>query len=343
MSITVIIPVYNSASLLSETLRALSEGSRQPDELLVIDDGSTDDSAAVAAQMGARVLAMPQNAGPSACRNFAALQTSGSLLIFLDADTQVHADTLAQLESRLEKNPELSAVIGAYDDAPSDPGWISQYRNLSHCYVHRSSRPRALTFWSGCGAIRRVAFFDAGGFDERFHRPSVEDIELGYRMVGQGKQILLDPNITVKHAKRWTLRNSIVTDIRDRGIPWMTLLLERHQIPDDLNVSTKNRISSGLVALSLACCIAARISTWWLAAAVALTFIALSLHVGLFRFIVAHKGLAFLPRACALFVLVELSNLVSVVGGLLAWFGGSRRGTRISRVQVVVTEHRTNG
>ena len=343
MSITVIIPVYNSANLLSETLRALSKGSRQPDELLVIDDGSTDDSAAVAVRMGACVLTMPQTAGPSACRNFAALQTLGSILIFFDADTQVHPDTLAQLESRLENNPELSAVIGAYDDAPSDPGWISQYRNLSHCYVHRSSRSRALTFWSGCGAVRRVAFFAAGGFDERFHRPSVEDIELGYRMVGQGKQILLDPNIKVKHAKRWTLRNSIITDIRDRGIPWMTLLLERRQIPDDLNVSVKNRISSGLVALSLACCIAAWISPWWLAAAIAQTFIAMSLHVGQFRFIVARKGLAFLPRACALFVLVELSNLVSVVGGLLAWLGGSPRGTLISRVQAALNENRPNG
>ena len=94
MTLAVIIPVYNSSRLLRQTLIAIQSGTRCPDELIVVDDGSTDDSADVARQFGAQVIVMKANAGPAACRNHAALLSKSDLLAFLDADTCVHADTL---------------------------------------------------------------------------------------------------------------------------------------------------------------------------------------------------------------------------------------------------------
>jgi len=73
MTIAVIIPVFNSSELLIDTLLAVHSGTRAPDELIVIDDGSSDESARIAERFGARVVRMPQNVGPAACRNYAAL------------------------------------------------------------------------------------------------------------------------------------------------------------------------------------------------------------------------------------------------------------------------------
>ena len=94
MTIGVIIPVFNSSKLIRETLLALQSSSRFPDELIVVDDGSTDDSAGVAEQFGARVVSFAQERWAAACRNYAALLTRSEILVFLDADTCVHTDTL---------------------------------------------------------------------------------------------------------------------------------------------------------------------------------------------------------------------------------------------------------
>src|SRR5438309_7849330 len=122
MKLAVIIPVFNASRLVAETIQSIREGTRAPDELIVVDDGSTDGSARVAEELGARVLIMARNSGPAACRNRAALASESDVLVFLDADTCVHKDTLALMESRLAEHPELSAVIGSYDDTPRDPG-----------------------------------------------------------------------------------------------------------------------------------------------------------------------------------------------------------------------------
>ena len=100
-------------------------------------------------------------------------------------------------------------MFGAYDHAPVATNFISQFRNLYHAYVHEASGEDGSTFWSGLGAIRASAFYAVGGFDERFSRPSVEDIDLGYRLCASGHRIRLDTRFRGGHLKRWSLRSSV--------------------------------------------------------------------------------------------------------------------------------------
>ncbi len=139
--------------------------------------------------------------------------------------------------------PDVSAVFGAYDEAPPEPNFMSQYRNLSHSYVHQIGTRDAVTFWAGLGAVRAGAFRTVGGFDERFTRPSVEDIELGYRLTRAGYKIRLAPEFRGKHYKRWTLPGSIVIDIAARGIPWAQLLQKFRTLSNDLNTRVELRLS----------------------------------------------------------------------------------------------------
>ena len=127
---------------------------------------------------------------------------------------------------------------------PDDPSIVSRFKNLAHHHFHQRSRAEANSFWGACGAVRRDCFFAAGEFDEkRFKLPSIEDVELGYRMIDRGVRIVLDPELQVKHLKKWTLTSLIATDVTRRAIPWTLLWMERRRMQKDLNFSYDQRIA----------------------------------------------------------------------------------------------------
>ncbi len=249
--LSVVIPVHNGGHDFERCLRRLRDSDPTTAiELIVVDDGSTDDSAALAASFGATVVRNESPLGPAAARNLGALAATAPLVFFLDADVAVHPDTLFRAVVRFEADPGLAALFGSYDDAPTAPGVVSQYRNLLHHYVHQQgefvddARP-AKTFWTGCGAIRRQVFLDLGGFDPRlYRRPAIEDIEFGYRLARAGFRTILARDVQATHLKRWTLRTVIKTDVFQRGVPWMLLMKRSGIVETDLNVSAASRSSA---------------------------------------------------------------------------------------------------
>jgi glycosyltransferase involved in cell wall biosynthesis len=252
VAISVIIPVFNAERYLRLCLDALSRSTFRDYECIVVDDGSTDGSAEVARQRGMTVLSTGQRRGPAYARNLGARSAQGRLLFFIDSDVCVSPGTLQRLMDNFEREPELDAVMGSYDDVPDSQDFLSLYKNLMHCYVHHNSRHEACTFWSGCGAIRKSVFLEFSGFDESYDRPAIEDIELGYRLARANKKLVLDPTILVKHLKRWSFFNLVKTDILDRGIPWTELILRDRRLPNDLNLQLSQRVSVALVFILIA-------------------------------------------------------------------------------------------
>lgn len=251
--VSVVIPVHNGARFLDRCLDACATSSYANLEVIVIDDASTDASAAIAERHGAAVVRLPSQSGPSAARNAGAERGKGEVLFFVDADVVVHADAVERAVDRLEREPDVAAVFGSYDDSPAERNLLSQYKNLQHHFVHQTAGVEAATFWGACGAIRRDAFKAAGGFDAaRYPRPSIEDIELGYRLRAQGYRIRLDKGLQGKHLKRWTLASWLRADILSRAIPWSELILDRKEILHDLNLKVSDRVSAGLMGLSVA-------------------------------------------------------------------------------------------
>ena len=117
---------------------------------------------------------------------------------------------MGRIAAAFQASPNLAALFGSYDDEPFESNFLSQYKNLFHHYVHQTAKVDASTFWSGCGAIRREVFLAIGGFEENYRRPTIEDIELGYRLKKTGHRIRLLKELQVKHLKRWEiLRQSI--------------------------------------------------------------------------------------------------------------------------------------
>jgi GT2 family glycosyltransferase len=252
VTISVLIPACDAQQHLPRCLDALRLGDYRPLEIIVVDDGSKDATPAIAAESGAAVLSTGHRMGPSYARNRAAQAARGDILLFLDSDVCVKTDTLSRIARSFQEDAALDAIMGSYDSAPASQDFISQYRNLMHAYVHQTGAEVASTFWSGCGAIRRTIFLDYSGFNEGYARPAVEDIELGYRLVQDGRKIVLDRTIEVTHLKRWTFWNLVKTDIMDRGIPWTELILRDRMMPNDLNLQLSQRVSVALVFILVA-------------------------------------------------------------------------------------------
>jgi glycosyltransferase involved in cell wall biosynthesis len=245
MRLSVIIPVYNGRRFLGQCLKALVSSSRAPDEVLVVDDGSSDGSGTLARDLGATVLTQAGGPkGPAQARNLGAARAAGDILVFLDADVVVHPETLAMIALQFQEQLDLAALFGSYDADPPAPGHISRFKNLLHHFTHQHGQREASTFWVGCGAIRRDAFQDLGGFYEGYGRPAVADIELGLRLKEAGRRILLDPTVQVTHLKVWTLASLLKSDIFDRAMPWTRLILNRGRLPDTLNPDLKSRIAA---------------------------------------------------------------------------------------------------
>jgi glycosyltransferase involved in cell wall biosynthesis len=305
VAVSVVIPVHDGTRDLALCLEALGRSESVETECIIVDDASTEDVRTLAERHGARYLRLDRQGGPARARNRGAEIARGDILMFFDADVCVRPDTVALLERRLRQHPEVSAVIGSYDDRPRDPHFISQYKNLFHHYVHQHSRSEASTFWSGCGAIRRSVLLAVGGFDERYARPSIEDIELGARLCGRGERIELDPAIQVTHLKRWTLRSLVRTDVCDRAVPWLLLLLRQRNMPADLNLRVAHRLSVGLACL-LPLCLVAALSTSGALRLIAVVSLAASaaalllLNLDLYRFFARKRGVAFAVNALPL-------------------------------------------
>jgi glycosyl transferase family 2 len=223
--LSAIVPATDTPPGLARCVDAIRDADDAPEEVIVVDraDGP----------------------GPAAARNAGAELAAGDILVFVDSDVLPHRDAFTRIRAAFDGDPGLVAVFGSYDDAPEAPGAVSQFRNLLHHFVHQRSGGAATTFWAGLGAIRRDVFAAAGGFDaRRYPAASIEDIELGMRLAGEGARMELDPALQGTHLKRWTLGTMMRTDLQARGVPWVALLAREGTAPSGLNLGWRHRLSA---------------------------------------------------------------------------------------------------
>ena len=249
-ALSIVIPVRNDARNLTICLAALRGADVQQFEMIVVDDASTEDVYSIVNKTTARYLRLPKRVGAGAARNAGWRIAQGEMVLFVDSDVVVPPDASGRVLERFARDHSLVGVFGSYDDSPSVPSFYSQFRNLLHHYIHQNSNEDAHTFWAGFGAIRRSALESSCGFNEQMD--GMEDVELGMRLAAGGAKLYLDKSLQVKHLKRWTLANTVSTDIFQRAVPWTRMLLATKNIPADLNLTYASRLSATLVATLMA-------------------------------------------------------------------------------------------
>ncbi len=325
MNISVIIPAYNAAHTLPQTLDALQNANPPPLEVIVVDDGSADETARIAESFGVRVLSHEKNIGAAAAKNRGANIARGKILLFIDSDI-VPPREIVDTVSRAFETRACDGVVGLLDENIPHANWASQFKNLwmYFTYARFANTPRIGLFYTSIAAMQRAKFLELGGFDENYRGASIaEDTEFGQRAWGHGANIVLEPNLRVVHLKKYTWQNVLREDfkrayaltlmrLRKRGAPFFTSVPFFYQIAVPTMYLTVLFFVLGFFA-----------SNYFFAALVALALFFLW-NVSLFKFLLAKRGAVFALQS-ALFLPVD----VFVVGlGMLLAFANFARGVR---------------
>jgi glycosyltransferase involved in cell wall biosynthesis len=191
VTISAIVCAYNESRLLPACIFSLLAQTRPPDELIVVDNASTDGTGDVARAIpGVRVVTEPQK-GLVVAREAARREAAGDILAYIDADCRVPLQWLERVERRFDRRPGVTGVTGPYrfyDWDWSGRALIRAYDMLvappTHALVHHAFGAGAI-FYGGNFAVRADALARVGGFDCRieFHG---EDTNLGRRLTPQG-------------------------------------------------------------------------------------------------------------------------------------------------------------
>ena len=158
-SISVICAAWQAAATLSETLASVRAQTVGPTEVVVVDDGSTDQTANVGVAARAKVVSTA-NAGPAAALNAGIAASCGELLAFIDADDLWPADKLAVQTDFLVSNPALTGVLGLVQC------FLSPELELNIASRYRVPEERQNAWLLGALLIHRQEFYKVGGFDE---------------------------------------------------------------------------------------------------------------------------------------------------------------------------------
>ncbi len=324
--LSVVLPVYNAEATLAECLTRLCASSFGEFEIVLVDDGSTDQSGAIAANFPLRVVPTEGRIGPAAARNLGARAAAGELLFFLDSDVMVRPDTLSRIVAAFERG-EIEGVIGVQAADMRHRDLVSQYKNLWMRWTYCRRRGDVPLFYTTAAAIRRDAFLRAGGFDRGYATPNVEDTAFGQKLRRLGIRVRIDPELEVEHVKRYSLRGLLRTDFaRAVALTRLKLRERRELAQNNTSVPLSYMASVPLATLGAPALIGGAAFGWPLAiAAGALALGAtLALNRGFLGAIRTSEGAG---RALATIPLLWLELLVVGAGtgvGMLGYALGRR-------------------
>lgn len=312
-TVSVVIPVYNDERTLRLCLEAVFAQTRQPDEVLVVDDGSTDGSAATAARFPCRLVRTPRNSGPAAARNLGVQESTGEIVFFLDADVALAPEALGRAVRILEESPEYACVHGNYDTRPMiGHSLVERYRVLHGHHWRARAAGRVPTVVFALCAIRRSVLEELGPLDERLR--AAEDVEYSDRMTGR-HSILLTSSVIGRHDDEAELLPMLTKQFKRSQ--WVLPVAAAERGPSGLHANRRlGLVSAGLSILTLPLGFAAPVLLAVPAACVALFLLS---DPGLLVLAVREGGRRFALCVAAVHFLVQLAIVSGIVFGGVRW------------------------
>lgn len=212
-TVSVVIPVWNSEQTIGTTIRALLMQTVAIDEVIVVDDGSTDRTTDVLASFGDRIrILRRENGGPAAARNTGVRAARSEIIAFTDSDCVPERSWLANLLAGFEvaDSARFAGVGGIVRGM--DRNLTSEYIDLVRLLDPEPDASGEIPYLITANAcFRREALTAVGLFDEGFRRPGGEEAELGYRLRQAGCQFNLAPSAVVHHHHRQSFEGLLRT------------------------------------------------------------------------------------------------------------------------------------
>ncbi|MFC1811506.1 glycosyltransferase [Thermodesulfobacteriota bacterium] len=199
--ISVVIPAYNTEKMISACLDALINQTVEPSkyEIIVVDDGSNDNTANVVKSFEGVRLIQQENQGPAAARNIGAQNAKGGIILFTDSDCIPQKNWVEEMVLPFENDPEIVGVKGIYK---------SEQKELASRFVQMEyedkyemlAKDKYIDFVdTNSAAFKKEVFLEFGGYDTAFTAACAEDVELSYRMSSKGYKMVFNPRAIVNH------------------------------------------------------------------------------------------------------------------------------------------------
>lgn len=244
--ISIVIPVRNGARALDACLQAACRAALPDNEVVVVDDGSTDESAAIATRHPCRLVRLENRRGASAARNAGAAAARGETLFFTDADCMLGPQTLPRAVAALDAAGPRAVVGGTYETRPFDPGFFSAFQAVFINY-HETRRLDAPDYIATHAmAIRTADFLASGGFDEHF-LPILEDVEFCHRLRRDGYRLRMNPLVLVRHSFGFGFSGSLRNAVRKVRF-WARYSLRNRDLFADSGTASRGLKAAGALA-----------------------------------------------------------------------------------------------
>jgi glycosyltransferase involved in cell wall biosynthesis len=211
MPVSAYIPCHNAGPSIRDAVRSVLGQSRRPDEIFVVDDGSTDGFPEIE---GVRIVRLEVNRGRGAARTKAMQEAKFELVLGCDASLVLDRHFISHALPWFD-DEKVAAVFGWIKEAGS-PTISNRWRGR-HLFQSEIARcvSREVTLASGCFVVRRSAVENVGGFNAALS--SGEDAELGQRLRGAGYSVVFDPSLFAS-----SVADNDVLEVLERYARWNT-------------------------------------------------------------------------------------------------------------------------
>ena len=206
--VSVIIPNRNGANTIGTCLAAAQASHHGNFEIIVVDDGSEDNSIDVIERYPCKLVRLRQHGGAAQARNAGASHSRGRMLFFTDADCLLQRDTLALAARALALEGPNALVGGTYTPAPHDRRFFSRFQSIFINYFETRRAPAADYIATHALAMDAAVFRSNRGFAEDV-RPILEDVEFSHRLRRSGCRLVMNPSIQVQHIFNYSLIRSL--------------------------------------------------------------------------------------------------------------------------------------
>lgn len=199
VEISVIVPAFNSEKTIAATIQSiLTQHTNKSFELILVDDGSTDNTSEIAEKFSKTRVLKQQRKGPAAARNLGAKNAQGEILLFIDADCIASRRWLNEMAFPF-RSANVSGVQGAYKSTQSELSARFAQIEIEDRYDLIKASKEIDWIGSYSAGYRKKDFFEANGFDESFPLASGEDPALSFKISSNGKKIVFNENAIVYH------------------------------------------------------------------------------------------------------------------------------------------------
>ncbi|GMR21186.1 MAG: hypothetical protein BMS9Abin36_1785 [Gammaproteobacteria bacterium] len=324
--ISIIIPNHQGGTTIGKCLEAAFASKYRNFEVIVVDDGSVDNSIEIIMSFPCKLIQMDRHSGAARARNIGAAHSNGNILFFTDADCLLQENTLSIASQAISSADPSSIIGGTYTRIPFDNSFFSLFQSVFVNYSETREVEHPDYIATHAMVIDARSFRKSGGFTEEF-LPILEDVDFSHRLRQAGYRLVMNPAIQVQHIFNFSLCRSLHNAIR-KSMYWTIYSIKNGDVFSD----------SGTASIGLKTNVAACFSTALLLPAFLLTennafillipwILAIDLFVnrGLLMAFYRAKGFLFALTATSYYLLLyPVAVGTGVLSGIARYFSAVR-------------------